>query len=1113
MDDDPSSGRDAISGPEQAEARTSGPAAGRRGGRRRSGVVLSLWVVVLVLSVAVLALGLTGRPVQLPVWAVAEVEARINRAIGNALEPGASVALGGAAVAVGPGGVPRLQFEDLRLMNGAGRSIAMLPLLDVRLDPARLLHGEIRLRSLRLAGGKATLRRLADGRFDLEFGSDAAGPPPANLADLLDRIEGVFRLPALSALDRIEAEALTLTLDDRRANRVWQVGDGRVTIVNRPDELGLALGFGLLGGGTAPAQAELTFVSSKADSAARISATMTEVAASDIASQAPALAWLGVLDAPISGRLSASLDRTGRLTGTDGKLEIGTGALHPNESTRPVAFDRAGLSFALDTRTEVLTLTDLSVESTSLRLKASGTTRVPGLAEGRPRAFISQVKISDLRVDPAGLFVEPVIFSEGAVDARLLLDPFRIDIGQIALREGNRRLQAKGVALAEPAGWNLSLDVTLNEIRHDRLLALWPVGLVPKTRAWLVDNVQQGVLSNVKGGVRLRPGQEPRLSLGYDFAGADVRFLRTLPPVRDGYGYSTILDSTYTTVLDRGAVTPPEGGRIDVTGSVFRVPDITRKPAQAEITLRTKSSITAALSFLDEPPFGFLTKAGFPVSLAEGQADMTATLRLPLQHKVQVQDVVYDVTGTLSDVTSTKLVKGKTLRAARLALRADPAALRISGTGQLGNAPLNATWTQKFGPAFKGISQIEGEAEISEASLEEFGVRLPAGSVTGKGTARLGMDLVKGGGTFRLESALAGVSLRLPSIGLAKGPDDSAAIKVEGRLGSPAAIDRLRLTSSDVTVEGSVTLRPEGGLALARFGTVKSGGWLDAQVKLTGNGPGRGLGIAVTGGTADLRYLPEGSSSSSGGLPLTVALDRVTVTQGISLTGFQGVFGGGEFGGGQGLTGNFTASVNGAAPVSGSVLPTKDGTAARILSDDAGAVIAAAGIFDRARGGALDLTLWPRGAKGVYDGSAVVTDIRIRDAPILADLLNAISVVGLLDQLNDSGLVFSTAEAQFRTSPAGVSITRGSAVGASLGVSLTGSFNSATSGLNMMGVISPIYLLNSIGSILTRPGEGLFGFNYELTGTADDPVVSVNPLSILTPGMFRDIFRAAPPGG
>ncbi len=47
--------------------------------------------------------------------------------------------------------------------------------------------------------------------------------------------------------------------------------------------------------------------------------------------------------------------------------------------------------------------------------------------------------------------------------------------------------------------------------------------------------------------------------------------------------------------------------------------------------------------------------------------------------------------------------------------------------------------------------------------------------------------------------------------------------------------------------------------------------------------------------------------------------------------------------------------------------------------------------------------------------------------------------------------------------------------------------------------------------MLTRAGEGLFGFNYKLRGTAGEPKVSVNPLSILTPGMFRDLFRSAPP--
>jgi len=59
--------------------------------------------------------------------------------------------------------------------------------------------------------------------------------------------------------------------------------------------------------------------------------------------------------------------------------------------------------------------------------------------------------------------------------------------------------------------------------------------------------------------------------------------------------------------------------------------------------------------------------------------------------------------------------------------------------------------------------------------------------------------------------------------------------------------------------------------------------------------------------------------------------------------------------------------------------------------------------------------------------------------------------------------------------------------------------------------VSPFYLVNAIGEIFTRRGEGLIGFNFSLRGTTTAPQVGVNPLSALTPGMFRDIFRRPPP--
>ena len=65
----------------------------------------------------------------------------------------------------------------------------------------------------------------------------------------------------------------------------------------------------------------------------------------------------------------------------------------------------------------------------------------------------------------------------------------------------------------------------------------------------------------------------------------------------------------------------------------------------------------------------------------------------------------------------------------------------------------------------------------------------------------------------------------------------------------------------------------------------------------------------------------------------------------------------------------------------------------------------------------------------------------------------------------------------------------------------------------------PVYVISVAATLVSAhprtlriyEDEGLFGFNYTMTGTPDDVSVRVNPLSILTPGMFREIFRAPPP--
>jgi hypothetical protein len=147
--------------------------------------------------------------------------------------------------------------------------------------------------------------------------------------------------------------------------------------------------------------------------------------------------------------------------------------------------------------------------------------------------------------------------------------------------------------------------------------------------------------------------------------------------------------------------------------------------------------------------------------------------------------------------------------------------------------------------------------------------------------------------------------------------------------------------------------------------------------------------------------------------------------------------------------------------------------------------MAAAGIFDKGRGGALDMTLFPRGPKGEYNGTATFTRMRVQGAPALAELLSAVSVVGLLEQLNGEGLAFNNGEVSFHPDP------QGGRDHPRLGRRrlawhfLRGALPHGSGAIDLQGVISPIYLVNGVGQILTRRGEGLFGFNYRVTGTAE----------------------------
>lgn len=1076
--------------------------------RSRRGLRLARWLLVVLVLLGVLAgagaLYVLGRPIAAPDWLRDRIEQRIGLAV-----PGLAVAFGEVTFLVERDGAPRLSLYDVDIGTSDGRNLASLSDVEVALSRGALLRGEPKVKSVTLAGAFVTMRRDRDGRFGLSFGDSLApeGAAP-DLPAIITAVDAALANPRLDALEEVTAEGLTLRYEDARARRGWTADGGRLALTRSEQSLSLRGDFAVLGGGTNVATIALNAESELGDPGLVFGVTLADIPSRDIATQGPALAWLRGLRAPISGAMRAEMFADGSLGPLNATLAIGEGVLQPTDQTSPVPFKGARTYFTYHPDTETLVFDEISVKSDWGQALAEGRATLTGLQNGWPSAMLGQFRVSDIRTNPGGFFETDLALKGAEADFQLELDPFRYTLGRMRLVDEDLPLRISGEAAAGEDGWHLALDARVAKVAPARVEELWPPHVVPKTRKWVRDNVQGGVLQDVQFALRVAPGKPVATYLGAEFEDAQVQYARTLPPVTGGSGQFVINGKRLIATVDKGLVAATEGEPLDISGSSFTIPDITQRPATGRLELTATGTIPAALALLNRAPLSVMDRAKQPVDVAEGRATVTGWMERPLRKGVKLPDMAFHFDADLTDVESDKLIPGRSLRAASLKVDATQDRVSIGGAARIGAVPFNGTWSMPLGQP-GAASKLTGKLELGQAFADEFGIALPRGMLSGKAQADLALTLVKDSPPeFSLSSDLAGLGVRLDALNWALSQSQTGKLEVAGRLSKPVQVDSLSLSGAGLNTAGDVRLNADGSLDRIALNRVQLDGWLDAPVVLTGRGAGVPLAITLQGGTVDMRKASIGGGSGGGGTgPITVALDRLKISDGIALQPFRGTF---TTGGG--LDGRFTARINGGPDIAGFVSPQRGGGSAyRIQSQEAGKVFAAAGLLKNVAGGEMYLTLRPTGQPGTFDGILKVTNPRLRSGNALAALLDGISVVGLLDQMNGPGIFFTDVDAKFRLTPAQVILSQSSAVGPSMGLSLDGYYTLASKAMDFQGVISPIYILNGIGSLLTRKGEGLIGFNFTIKGTSDTPQVGVNPLSILTPGMFREIFRRPPP--
>jgi hypothetical protein len=201
------------------------------------------------------------------------------------------------------------------------------------------------------------------------------------------------------------------------------------------------------------------------------------------------------------------------------------------------------------------------------------------------------------------------------------------------------------------------------------------------------------------------------------------------------------------------------------------------------------------------------------------------------------------------------------------------------------------------------------------------------------------------------------------------------------------------------------------------------------------------------------------------------------------------------------------------------IRPGADGNRNLVMTaDDAGEALKLMDYFDNMVGGGLQIT-------GKYNdslpsrpliGRMTASNYRVTKAPVLTHVLSIMALTGIIEALQGDGLAFGALDVPFVLGNGRLEIKNAKATGPSLGFTASGTVYTHADVIDINGTVVPAYAINSalgrlpvIGDIFTggEKGGGVFAANYAMSGPAGDPKVTVNPLSALTPGIFRNVFE------
>lgn len=1092
---------------------------------RTVAVLLCLFAAILGVLYAIGASGVGTERLRL------EAEAALRRIAG----PELAASIGPAHVSLGGTQLLALKVSDLRISNrgvaqveaGSLRfGIQLVPLLggDFRLGSARIADARISLAGLPLQGSGDWTQRIRneDGLLDPDLAGTALFEALRQALDMLER----------GGTSRIELERTELVLSETGRVRSLLVSEASL------EETGSGI-LSLAAVGTLDGRAvSLKGVAEREPASRRIASLRLE------ATVAPAEAL--VLDA--SGLLSRDGSKS-RL----GAAEISiTGAENDGDGPSRLAVAARLDDSVIDLGKRGVVLGDADVSATLLTgankieidrmVLATGRSRfeMTGAVGPQPRemqtpgepAYRYEFVTDKAVLAPVDSPEEPIELSArmaGRFDERSRV----LTADELAIRTIEGELRGSAAARFEPRKTpGISLTLSASEMPVAHIKQFWPWLAAGKARRWALENVFGGRMISSEVSYSVAPGRIgdgvplKRDEIFGRFVLADSRFDTTgsLPPIRDAAGVIEFRGNDVDITLSTGNAFLPGGRKVGVSNGVLTFRDANVEPVVGNLDLDIEGEAAAVAELASLDPINAMERLKLAPADFSGHARGHIKTEVPTRKDAELAALKWQVKLDVSDFSLAQPLEGQKLAGADGTITVDPRRAVLELDGTLNDVPAELRIVE---PLREGAD--ERVRDIVLTLNDKHRSRLAPG-LDGlvAGTLILKIDASARSGIHTVTADLAKAKLSLPWVGWSKGAGVPANVSFDlARQGDASRLSDFELKGESFAIAGTVELA-DGALASAKFDTVRLNRGDAARVDVSRQG--KGYAVTVRASAIDARSVIKlvlgstgGNAGSAGGAEKTTvsvkaSVDRLAGFHGEALSNVELAYRDGQ---GRDAAYSLSGVTGGGGAVTISSTSEQGRSLMRVQSADAGSLVRFLDIYERMQGGEVDLTL-REGKDGAMRGELNATNFRIVDEQRLGSLVSskpAGSQRSLSQAVNRD---IDTARAEFSRAYAAVEkgdgylkVADGVLRGPVIGATFQGTLYDRQGNIDMTGTFMPAYGINRlfgelpiIGALLGNGRDrGLIGVTFKLEGKASKPQLQINPLSVIAPGVFRQIFE------